>query len=51
MNVVEVKNVSKYFLIKKQKLYALRNVSFDIKKKEIFGLFGQNGAGKTTLST
>jgi ABC-2 type transport system ATP-binding protein len=30
-------------------MYSLDNISFDIKKGEIFGLLGPNGAGKTTL--
>jgi branched-chain amino acid transport system ATP-binding protein len=30
-------------------LVAVNNVSFDVKKGEIFGIIGPNGAGKTTL--
>ncbi|MBB6625278.1 ABC transporter ATP-binding protein [Clostridium gasigenes] len=45
MNIVEVKNLSKRFNDK----LVLDNVSFEIKKGEIFGLLGPNGAGKSTL--
>ena len=57
MNTVIVDNVQKSFVRKKKKLFkktektyieAVKGVSFEIKKGEIFGLLGPNGAGKTT---
>lgn len=42
--VLSVKNLSKSFGIKQ----VLNDVSFDVKKGEIFGLLGPNGSGKTT---
>jgi len=44
MNIIEVKN-----LIKKYgQLTAVNDISFTVKKGEIFGLLGPNGAGKST---
>jgi len=44
MASVEVKNLVKNYA----EIKAVRGISFDIEKSEIFGLIGPNGAGKTT---
>ncbi|MCC0644026.1 MULTISPECIES: ATP-binding cassette domain-containing protein [unclassified Clostridioides] len=45
MDIVKVNNITKRFNDK----LALDNISFSVKKGEIFGLIGPNGAGKSTL--
>lgn len=45
MRAVEVNDVSKRF----GKVEALRSVSFEVERGELFGLIGPDGAGKTTL--
>jgi peptide/nickel transport system ATP-binding protein len=58
-SLIEVVDLTKWFpvkmgffesLISKSQLYvkAVDGISFDIKKKEIFGLAGESGSGKTT---
>jgi len=44
MNAIEVHNLVKKF----NGFVAVDNISFNVKKGEIFGLLGPNGAGKTT---
>jgi ABC-2 type transport system ATP-binding protein len=61
-NAIEVKNVTKIYrketqgfiediksLIKPKYKIVLDNVSFSVRRGDIFGLLGPNGAGKTTL--
>ena len=48
MLAVEVKNIKKTFQTKQATVEAVKDVSFEVKKGEIFGLLGPNGAGKST---
>ncbi|MGC8775822.1 MAG: ATP-binding cassette domain-containing protein [Minisyncoccia bacterium] len=48
MNIIEVKNLTKKFKLKNEEFIAVNNISFDVKKGEIFAFLGPNGAGKTT---
>lgn len=49
MDVLQVKNVSKWFQTKDGKKEVIKDISFNIRKGQVAGLIGQNGAGKTTL--
>ncbi len=46
---LEAKNVNKIYKQGKERVNALKNISFEVKTGEIFGLLGPNGAGKSTF--
>lgn len=49
MKPITVENIVKTYGEKKDRVEALRNVSFAVDQGEIFGLIGPDGAGKTSL--
>ena len=47
--MIEFKNISKEFQLKRNKIHALNNVSLTIEDGDIYGIVGFSGAGKSTL--
>lgn len=48
-NILEVKNVEKYYGGRSNLTKAVDNISFNVKKGEFVGIMGASGSGKTTL--
>ena len=49
MYIISLKNVSKIYRTSVKEVYALKNVSLNVSKREFLCITGPSGAGKTTL--
>ncbi|WP_251440621.1 methionine ABC transporter ATP-binding protein [Veillonella intestinalis] len=47
--MIELRHINKEFVVKKQRVQALQDVSLTINDGDIFGIIGFSGAGKSTL--
>ncbi|MEG2057073.1 MAG: ABC transporter ATP-binding protein [Romboutsia sp.] len=48
-NLIELKNVQKYYYIGNDKLHVLKSINLNIKKGDFVIIMGKSGSGKTTL--
>ena len=48
-NLLEIKNLKKYFSTPRGELHAVDNVNLNIEKGKTIGVVGESGCGKSTL--
>lgn len=46
--ILKVENLKQYFKVRRNVIKAVDDVSFEVKRGEVFGLVGESGCGKTT---
>jgi len=51
MSFLKIDNLSVNYRMRKETIYAVKNINFDVKKGEILGLVGESGSGKSTLGS
>lgn len=50
-NLLEIKNLSKIYHTENEEVFALKNITFDVKDKEFISIVGPSGCGKSTILT
>lgn len=48
-NIIEIKNINKFFGEGENQVHILKNISIDIEKGDFVSIIGQSGSGKSTL--
>jgi len=51
MSFLKIDNLSVNYRMRKETVYAVKNINFDVNKGEILGLVGESGSGKSTLGS
>ena len=49
MNIIEIKDLNRYFGESENRVHILKNVSLNIEKGDFVAIIGQSGSGKSTL--
>ena len=49
MNIIEIKDLNRYFGEDENRVHILKNVSLNIEKGDFVAIIGQSGSGKSTL--
>ena len=49
MSFLKIKNLSVDYQMRKETVYAAKNVNIEVNKREILGLVGESGSGKSTV--
>ena len=49
MNIIELKNIHKFFGQEKNKVHVLKGINLSIQKGDFVAIIGQSGSGKSTM--
>ena len=49
MSFLKIQNLSVDYKMRRETVYAAKNVNIDVNKGEIIGLVGESGSGKSTI--